>query len=472
MLLFGLLALIVLVSREYNRLLQRLSARERIRITWAGGVAPTIAVVQARGPQGLVTKRSCGFDQGAGRPEPHACSSAASSLLQAAPRSAQHSRSQSAAAETGGMRGRGLWGLLRHQRSAAQPSPGGVAARAAQVWAAWRGPQRGSSDEGNQPLLDAASGLDGPADDAHQDGAHTAPDAVELSPPPPPPPATNGAAGSGAAPGGRRLFVSHDRQLSVDEEALTPHHLHSRLLAPHRQALLSSRLGALSAGPAGGHLPACWAGAGCRLGASSRPVAFWQQAGAGVLSPHPALLHHPSTPAGARRPELDVRFVGLGLRLRSCGKTVLQSVSGRLRPSALTAIMGPSGAGARAACGRGGWWQPSAQHVGATPSQACPQLLTSSTRLDPPAHCLPACSRAGAGKTSLLNTLAGKSAAYGVLSGRVLVNGVPDRLDRFKRVMGFVPQVRDGAAGARLALHQHWPLRASPNAAAAAGLAP
>lgn len=48
-LLFGLLGLIWLVTRQYNRLLQRLSAKERIRITWAGGAAPAITVVQVWG---------------------------------------------------------------------------------------------------------------------------------------------------------------------------------------------------------------------------------------------------------------------------------------------------------------------------------------------------------------------------------------------------------------------------------------
>lgn len=52
---------------------------------------------------------------------------------------------------------------------------------------------------------------------------------------------------------------------------------------------------------------------------------------------------------------------------------------------------------------------------------------------------------AGAGKTSLLNALAGKAASYGVQTGVVLVNGRPDRLERYKRVMGFVPQVSWGA---------------------------
>ncbi len=48
--------------------------------------------------------------------------------------------------------------------------------------------------------------------------------------------------------------------------------------------------------------------------------------------------------------------------------------------------------------------------------------------------------RHGAGKTSLLNTLSGK-VPYGIQTGDILVNGRPDRLERYKPVMGFVPQV-------------------------------
>ena len=46
----------------------------------------------------------------------------------------------------------------------------------------------------------------------------------------------------------------------------------------------------------------------------------------------------------------------------------------------------------------------------------------------------------GAGKTTLMNTLAGK-ASYGKRRGLIQVNGQPDSLDNFTRVMGFVPQV-------------------------------
>lgn len=60
---------------------------------------------------------------------------------------------------------------------------------------------------------------------------------------------------------------------------------------------------------------------------------------------------------------------------------------------------------------------------------------------------------AGAGKTSLLNVLAGKAHAYGVQAGSIAINGRPDRLERYKPVMGFVPQV----GGRRLEVGQPRP---------------
>lgn len=45
-----------------------------------------------------------------------------------------------------------------------------------------------------------------------------------------------------------------------------------------------------------------------------------------------------------------------------------------------------------------------------------------------------------AGKTSLLSVLADK-AFYGIQTGMIMVNGRPESLSRFKRIMGFVPQV-------------------------------
>ncbi|KAK9815422.1 hypothetical protein WJX72_003407 [[Myrmecia] bisecta] len=88
------------------------------------------------------------------------------------------------------------------------------------------------------------------------------------------------------------------------------------------------------------------------------------------------------------RSELHIEFSNLGLRLKATGKKVLAGVTGQLRDARLTAIMGPS----------------------------------------------------GAGKTSLMSVLAGK-ASYGEPTGVIRVNGDKVRsLERYKRVMGFVPQ--------------------------------
>ena len=45
------------------------------------------------------------------------------------------------------------------------------------------------------------------------------------------------------------------------------------------------------------------------------------------------------------RPVLDVEFTNMGMRLKGTGRKVLAGVTGRLRESRMTAIMGPSGAG-------------------------------------------------------------------------------------------------------------------------------
>lgn len=71
--------------------------------------------------------------------------------------------------------------------------------------------------------------------------------------------------------------------------------------------------------------------------------------------------------------------------------------------------------------------------------QRCVLPLTC-TSWAPPAVLLFPC--AGAGKSSLLAALSGKAAAYGVVSGTTLVNGRSDRLERYKSLMGFVPQAR------------------------------
>ncbi|KAF6254331.1 hypothetical protein COO60DRAFT_1703369 [Scenedesmus sp. NREL 46B-D3] len=75
---------------------------------------------------------------------------------------------------------------------------------------------------------------------------------------------------------------------------------------------------------------------------------------------------------GGSRPLLDVGFDNLSMSLKSCGKQVLQGIT-------------------------------------------------------------------GAGKTTLMNALAGK-ASYGVVTGTITINGKPSGLDRHKRLLGFVPQ--------------------------------
>ncbi len=46
----------------------------------------------------------------------------------------------------------------------------------------------------------------------------------------------------------------------------------------------------------------------------------------------------------------------------------------------------------------------------------------------------------GAGKSTLLNALLGRM-HFGIVSGRVTVNGHSLRLSRLRRITGFVPQV-------------------------------
>lgn len=68
------------------------------------------------------------------------------------------------------------------------------------------------------------------------------------------------------------------------------------------------------------------------------------------------------------------------------------------------------------------------------PFQECRNLVRAIITSDGLVQCL-CC----VGKTSLLNALSGK-AGYGVVSGIILVNGEEDTLEKYKRVMGFVPQ--------------------------------
>ncbi|XP_039140123.1 ABC transporter G family member 28-like isoform X2 [Dioscorea cayenensis subsp. rotundata] len=87
------------------------------------------------------------------------------------------------------------------------------------------------------------------------------------------------------------------------------------------------------------------------------------------------------------RPVIEVAFKDLTLMLKGTKKQLLRSVTGKLKPGHVTAVMGPS----------------------------------------------------GAGKTTFLNALAGKATGCDV-TGLVLINGKAEPLRAYKRIIGFVPQ--------------------------------
>ncbi|PSC68046.1 ABC transporter G family member 28-like [Micractinium conductrix] len=299
-----MLWLVLFLSRQYSRVLQHLSQKERLRIIW--GAQPRITVVSATAARSAALSRPTSRNS--------------------------HSRSHSLAGQVGGAAGgeagadggasgsaTGLLRLVTRRGS----RRGGGGAKVGQVWAAWTGP--GGEGEGGYERLpeEGPPRVAGRPRRSASGGSSGGSDAVELSPPRRP------LSAGGASP--------HARMSSVDcEEGLTPRHLHSIMVARQSQ-LLASPLGSVHAGT--------------------------------------------GTP-------LHVEFEGLGLRLHSCGKSVLAGVTAQLAASHTTAIMGPS----------------------------------------------------GAGKTSLLLRLSGKAGAYGEQTGVVRVNGRPDKLERWRQVMGFVPQ--------------------------------
>ncbi|CAL4933868.1 unnamed protein product [Urochloa decumbens] len=86
-----------------------------------------------------------------------------------------------------------------------------------------------------------------------------------------------------------------------------------------------------------------------------------------------------------RRPMLEVAFRGLTLSIGK--KKLLKCVTGKLSPGRVTAIMGPS----------------------------------------------------GAGKTTFLNAVLGKTSGY-KKDGIVLINGIPESMQSYRKIIGFVPQ--------------------------------
>ena len=87
------------------------------------------------------------------------------------------------------------------------------------------------------------------------------------------------------------------------------------------------------------------------------------------------------------RMKIEIVFKDLSLFLKGNGKKILSDVTGKLSPGRVTAVMGPS----------------------------------------------------GAGKTTFLNALAGK-AYSSITTGTILINGRPDPINCYKKVIGFVPQ--------------------------------
>lgn len=87
------------------------------------------------------------------------------------------------------------------------------------------------------------------------------------------------------------------------------------------------------------------------------------------------------------RPPIEVAFKDLSLTLKGSKRKLLRSVTGKLMPSRVAAVMGPS----------------------------------------------------GAGKTTFLNAVAGKATGCD-MAGHVLINGKAEHLRSYKKIIGFVPQ--------------------------------
>ena len=222
-----MLWLVLFLSRQYSRVLQHLSQKERLRIIW--GAQPRITVVSATAARSAALSRPTSRNS--------------------------HSRSHSLAGQVGGAAGgeagadggasgsaTGLLRLVTRRGS----RRGGGGAKVGQVWAAWTGP--GGEGEGGYERLpeEGPPRVAGRPRRSASGGSSGGSDAVELSPPRRP------LSAGGASP--------HARMSSVDcEEGLTPRHLHSIMVARQSQ-LLASPLGSVHAGTGadGGRRCACW----------------------------------------------------------------------------------------------------------------------------------------------------------------------------------------------------------------------
>lgn len=234
-----------LVSQRYNRVLLQLSARERLKITW--GAAPEIMVVRAA-PRARTPTPTPG-SRSRTRATPGATAPAAA--------------------------GRGLPGMLARRRAGHSAAGKG----GGQVWAAFRGPEAEAAAAGYAPLLD----------EQHLSSGGGAGEAVELSQAGGGSPDTGSPVGTAAA--GGTLSPSHARLDSIDnEDEMTPRHLHTRLVAPHRQSLLSSPLSSIHAGTGE------WRGQDQAASRVCRPASLGCRAGQRPLQPsgHPWPRTNPS----------------------------------------------------------------------------------------------------------------------------------------------------------------------------------
>lgn len=94
-----------------------------------------------------------------------------------------------------------------------------------------------------------------------------------------------------------------------------------------------------------------------------------------------------TNPEVRKRPTIEVSFRGLTITLKGKNKHLLRCVTGKILPGRVTAVMGPS----------------------------------------------------GAGKTTFLSALAGKTHGCKI-SGVILINGVNESIHSYRKIMGFVPQ--------------------------------
>lgn len=244
-LLFGLLWLAWLCSQQYNRVLLQLSQRERLKITW--GAAPQIRVVQ----QAVQRGRTPSPVHANTRRRPRQLAAGAARL----PLGALGMGADSVEGPSSGLAlGRpGLLGVLAG-RSPRRPLAGRSGSKAGQVWATFRGPGEGEAD---------AAGYEALLGEGGEEEQRPLAEDVEMSPT-----RRGGGLGSrgldlaaepgnslppaapGLAQGGRTRAAAHARMASADvnEEELTPRHLHTRLVAQHRQSLLASPLSSMHGG--------------------------------------------------------------------------------------------------------------------------------------------------------------------------------------------------------------------------------